>query len=68
MNTAAFHHDARRVKGNSLHRARVAAGLALFGATLTGALLGHAQHVEIFQLIGATAVVLAAKLAGSSHE
>lgn len=47
----------------TLHRARVWVGLALFGATVAGALFGHTAQADACQLAGATLAVAGAKWA-----
>lgn len=51
-------------KPSTLHRARVAAGLALFGAVIAGALFGWSEHADALRALGALASLTAARLTG----
>lgn len=46
-----------------LRRARIVVGIALFGAVVAGALFGHTNHIELYQLAGALMAVVVAHIA-----
>lgn len=51
-------------KATALHRARVAAGLALFGATVMGSLFGWNEHADAVRVAGAVGMLVLGRSAG----